>query len=298
MVPFLRPGIAGAMEDCIMMRVGAHVSIGGGVHNAPANATAIGAKAFAIFVQNPRQWGASALSSAEIAEFQKAMDKEGFKPQNVVPHSNYLVNLGDANDANRPKSFTSFLSQMRRCEELGLRMLNVHPGAHPGDTDAATCLGRIADCINQALDKTHGVAVVLEITAGQGASVGHTFEELAAIIDKVEDKKRVGVCFDTCHAFAAGYDIRSREGYRRTMAELDAVIGRKYLKALHLNDSKKDLSSRLDRHDNLGKGLLGIDTFKFLMNDPALDEIPMILETYDDSLWKKEIAMLYGFVKK
>ena len=186
---------------------------------------------------------------------------------------------------------------MRRCEQLGLRMLNFHPGSHVGEIAEDDCLDLIAESINRTLEKTFGVTAVLENTAGQGSNLGFDFAHLAHIIDKVEDKERIGVCIDTCHAYSAGYDLRSEEGYRRVWQEFDDIIGTGYLKALHLNDDKRALGSRIDRHAPIGEGTLGRDFFTRLVNDPRFDDMPLILETPDESLWPEEIAWLYSQIK-
>ena len=276
-----------------MKYIGAHVSAGGGVENAPLNAARIGAKAFALFTKNQRQWKARPLNQTSIQLFQKNCAKEGFDPEQILPHDSYLINLGHPDQEGLAKSRAAFLDECRRCEQLGLLYLNFHPGSHLRKISENECLRRIAESINITLDKTRTVTVVIENTAGQGSNVGYRFEHLAAIIDQVEDKSRVGVCLDTCHAFTAGYDLKTEEGYHATLAAFDAVVGFKHLKGMHLNDSKKEYKSRVDRHANIGKGLLGMDTFRFIMADPRLDEIPMILETPDETLWAKEIERLY-----
>lgn len=275
-----------------MKHIGAHVSAGGGVENAPLNAARIGAGAFALFTKNQRRWKANPLSSKSIRLFRENCEKEGYGPEQILPHDSYLINLGHPDDAGLAKSRAAFLDECRRCEQLGLSYLNFHPGSHLRKISAGECLRRIAESINITLDKTETVTVVIENTAGQGSNLGYRFEHLAAIIDQVEDTSRVGVCLDTCHTFAAGYDLKTKEGYHKTLAAFDAVVGCQYLKGMHLNDSKKDLASRVDRHASIGKGLLGLDTFRFIMADPRLDGIPLILETPDDTLWQKEIEML------
>lgn len=281
-----------------MRRIGAHVSTAGGIQNAPANAAAIGAKAFALFTQNPRQWKAKPLTPQVIDAFRAAMEKEGFQPQFVVPHVNYLINLGHQDETIRSKSFDSFLGEMTRAQDLGLMYLNFHPGSHPGETGDEACIERIADAVNRALDQTKGVMALLENTAGQGSSVAHRFEHIAAIIDKVEDQSRIGVCLDTCHAFAAGYDLRTPEEYKKAFNAFDSIVGIKRLRAFHLNDAKSAFASKVDRHESLGKGNLGIDAFSLLMKDKRFDEIPMILETIDDTIWPEEIKLLYQLAQK
>lgn len=280
-----------------MKFVGAHVSAAGGVENAPLNAEAIGAKAFALFTKNQRQWHAKPLTDESIEAFKANLKKVGIKPKHVLPHDSYLINLGHPEKAGIKKSRDAFFDEMQRCEQLGLKLLNFHPGAHLTKIDEETCLDRIADSINMALERSEGVTAVIENTAGQGTNLGHRFEHLAHIIDKVEDKKRVGVCLDTCHSFTAGYDLRTEEACEETFKEFGKIVGFKYLKGMHLNDSKPDLGSRVDRHESLGKGKLGLTVFRYIMNDKRFDDIPLILETIDSDLWEQEIKMLYDMVE-
>ncbi len=280
-----------------MKRVGAHVSTTGGVQNAPLNAQAIGAKAFALFTKNQRQWFSKPYDKTTIDAFHKNMKETGYKPEHVLPHDSYLINLGNPDKDKRKKSLDSFIDELTRCHQLGLIYLNTHPGSHVKEATEEKCISIIADSVNTALEKTSGVTVVLENTAGQGSNVGYTFEHLAEMIDQIEDKSRVGVCFDTCHAYAAGYDLRTRESCKKVFKEFEKIIGMKYLKGIHLNDAKSDYDSHVDRHHSIGKGTLGLEVFKFLMNDPRFDEMPMILETIDDTLWAEEIQLLYSLVK-
>jgi deoxyribonuclease-4 len=275
--------------------VGAHVSASGGVFNAVENAVAIGAKAFALFTKNQRQWNAKELDNETIEKFKKALQESGILPKHVLPHDSYLINLGHPEADKREKSMDAFLDEVQRCEQLGLDRLNFHPGSHLKQISEDECLGKIADAMNITLEKTQGVSLVLENTAGQGSNLGWKFEHLAQIIDKIEDKNRVGVCIDTCHMFTAGYDIRTREAYDKTWSEFDKIIGFKYLMGMHINDSKAKFESHVDRHHSLGKGEIGLDAFRFIMNDERMNDIPLILETIDDTLWKEEIALLYSF---
>ncbi len=281
-----------------MKRVGAHVSASGGVELAPVNASEIGAKAFALFTKNQRQWKSSALTRKSIEDFKANLVRFGFSPDHILPHDSYLINLGHPEEEGLAKSREAFEDEMKRCEQLGIPLLNFHPGSHLGKIDPEQSLLRIAESINIALDKTRGVTAVIENTAGQGTNLGFRFEHLAFIISNVEDKSRVGVCIDTCHSFAAGYNLKTREGYEETFAEFDRVVGMKYLKALHLNDAKKELGSRVDRHESIGQGMLGLDTFRWIMNDPRFDEIPMILETPNEDIWAEEISLLYSLEAK
>lgn len=277
-----------------MKYIGAHVSASGGVENAPVNAREIEATAFALFTKNQRQWKSAPLSAESIRKFRDNCAKLGFRPFQILPHDSYLINLGHPQNDGLEKSREAFLDEMSRCEQLGLDRLNFHPGATLGEISEEECLKRIAASINMALERTNGVTAVIENTAGQGSSVGYRFEHLRYIIDLVEDKSRAGVCLDTCHAFAAGYDLGSNEGFSKTFDQFEQIIGFRYLKGIHLNDAKKPLGSRVDRHDNLGKGLLGMNVFTNIMKDPRFDNIPLILETPEEELWRKEIAELKG----
>ena len=276
-----------------MKYIGAHVSASGGVENAPLNAHEIGAKAFALFTKNQRQWKSAPLSKTSIKSFRENCEKLGYQPFQILPHDSYLINLGHPEQEWLDKSREAFLDEMQRCEQLGLDRLNFHPGGSLGKISDEECLKRIATSINLALEKTKGVIAVIENTAGQGSNLGFKFEHLRFMIDHVEDQNRVGVCIDTCHTFAAGYDLSTETGFNDTFRLFDEIVGFRFLKGMHLNDSKKGLNSRVDRHDNVGKGLLGADVFKFLMHDPRFDDMPLILETPDETLWKEEIQMLY-----
>ncbi|MCX6246333.1 MAG: deoxyribonuclease IV [Bacteroidetes bacterium] len=279
-----------------MKYVGAHVSASGGVENAPVNAHTIGAKAFALFTKNQRQWVSGPLTENNISLFKANCQKYGYLPEYILPHDSYLINLGNPEKEMLTKSRKAFLDEMNRCEILGLKMLNFHPGAHLNLHSPDDCLKLIAESINLALSKTKGVTAVIENTAGQGSAVGNRFEHLGAIIGMVEDKTRVGVCLDTCHTLTSGYDIKTEEGYRSTFNDFDTIVGFSYLKGLHLNDSKKDLGTRVDRHESLKKGVIGEGLFRRIMNDPRFDNMPLILETPDESLWEEEIKWLYQLV--
>lgn len=276
-----------------MKHIGAHVSASGGVENAPINASAIGADAFALFTKNQRQWVAKELTPESIERFKSHITGNGLDPHYILPHDSYLINLGHPDDEGITKSRAAFIDEMKRCEQLGLTMLNFHPGSHLDKITVEECLDRVADSINMALDATSGVTAVIENTAGQGSNIGNRWEHLRHIIDRVADKSRVGVCIDTCHAFAAGYDLAGC--YDETFDEFDRTVGLGYLKAFHINDSKKPLGSRVDRHESIGRGCIGIDFFKRLMADPRFDNMPLILETPDESIWPDEITMLRSF---
>ncbi|MBQ3733712.1 MAG: deoxyribonuclease IV [Bacteroidales bacterium] len=280
-----------------MKYIGPHVSASGGVENAPLNAMQVGATAFALFTKNQRQWFSAPLSDKSIAAFKENLAKSGISTDYVLPHDSYLINLGSPDAEGLEKSRNSFIEEMHRCEQLGLKMLNFHPGSHLKQIPLEECLTRVAESINLALEKTSGVTAVIENTAGQGTNVGFSFHHLAHIIDKVEDKSRVGVCLDTCHTYSAGYDLKTEAGYKATFEEFENVVGFSYLRAIHLNDTKKEFGSRVDRHDSIGKGLLGMEFFERLMNDPRFDNMPLILETPDETLWAEEIKLLQGLVK-
>ncbi|WP_304545532.1 deoxyribonuclease IV [Sulfurimonas microaerophilic] len=289
--------------------VGAHTSASGGVFNAITNAQEIGAKAFALFTKNQKRWDAKPFDAKTLDTWFKTLEASGIQPKHILPHDSYLINLGHPEEEKLQKSRTAFIDELQRCEILGLDRLNFHPGSHLVKLSAKEkkdpeyvekveneCLDVIAESINIALDKTSGVKAVIENTAGQGTNLGYKFEHLARIIEKVEDKSRVGVCIDTCHMFTAGYDIRTREAYDKTWGDFDKIVGREYLSGMHINDSKPPLGSRVDRHHSLGQGEIGLDAFRFIMNDERMDDIPLVLETIDESIWKDEIALLYSFI--
>ncbi len=279
-----------------MKYVGAHVSAEGGVQNAPLNAKEIGAKAFALFTKNQRQWFSNPLSAKAIKEFRENCEKLEYRQYQILPHDSYLINLGHPEKEPLEKSRASFLDEMKRCELLGLDRLNFHPGSHLKGISPEECLKRIAESVNISHDKTKGVTAVIENTAGQGTNLGYTFEQLKFIIDYVEDKSRVGVCIDTCHAYTSGYDVKSPAGFHETFKKFDDIVGFKYLKGMHINDSKKDFATKVDRHENLGLGFLGEETFSLIMNDSRFDDMPLILETPEESLWEAEIKKLYSMV--
>ena len=280
-----------------MTYIGAHVSASGGVWNAPLNAHSIGATAFALFTKNQKQWVAKPLTDEEIGLFKDNCAKYGFTAAQILPHDSYLINLGSPREEGLQKSRAAFIDEMRRCEQLGLDRLNFHPGSHLKEISVDECLATIAHSINLALDKTQGVTAVIENTAGQGSNLGYTFEQIAQIIDQVEDKSRVGVCIDTCHSFAAGYDLSTELGFTQVFEHFENVIGFKYLKGMHLNDATKPLASKVDRHSTLGNGVLGMVPFEMIMKDSRFDNIPLILETPDPDIWAQELDMLRSFEK-
>ena len=294
-----------------MKYVGAHVSSSGGVFNAPINAKKIGAKAFALFTKNQRQWVAKPLSKRDIERFKIELEKSEILVTNVLPHDSYLINLGHPEEDKREKSLNAFIDEVKRCEELGLKKLNFHPGSHlvkiaKRDKEYQTklilaeeeALERVAKSINRTIEVTKDVILVIENTAGQGTNLGYKLEHLAYLIDKSIDKSRIGVCLDTCHFFSSGYDIRDRENYQKSMAQFDKIVGFKYLQGMHINDSKAKFGSHVDRHHSLGKGEIGLDAFRFIMNDNRMNDIPLILETINPDIWPEEIELLYSLIEK
>ncbi len=280
-----------------MKFIGAHVSASGGVENAPLNAHRIGAKAFAFFTKNQRQWVAPPYKGENIELFKSRCEELGYHPDYILPHDSYLINLGHPEEEALKKSRDAFNDEMARCEQLGLNRLNFHPGSHLNLISIDRCLATISESINISLEKTNGVTAVIENTAGQGSNLGYTFEQIALIIDKVDDKSRVGVCLDTAHTLAAGYEIRTKEGFTETFRKFDEIVGFDYLRGMHINDSKKDLASRVDRHESIGKGLMNMNLFSLIMNDERFDNIPLILETPDELVWAEEIRLLYSLKK-
>ncbi|MBQ8745146.1 MAG: deoxyribonuclease IV [Rikenellaceae bacterium] len=277
---------------------GAHVSASGGVENAPRNASAIGATAFALFTKNQRQWRSAPLSATSIEAFRRELAVAAIDPRHVLPHDSYLINLGHPEEEGLERSREAFLDEMQRCEQLGLDRLNFHPGSHLKKISVEECLDRVAESINIALRATKGVTAVIENTAGQGSNVGFAFWQLRRIIDGVEDRSRVGVCLDTCHSFAAGYDLSSELACERTFEEFDREVGFEYLRGVHLNDALRPLGSRIDRHTPLGEGQIGWDCFRFIARDSRFDDLPLILETPDESRWAEEIEILNKFANE
>ena len=273
-----------------MKYIGAHVSASGGVEFAPVNAHEIGANAFALFTKNQRQWVSKPLTEENIRLFKENCTKYNFQTDYILPHDSYLINLGHPEEEGLEKSRAAFLDEMQRCEQLGLKLLNCHPGSHLNKISVEDCLALIAESINLTLEKTKGVTAVIENTAGQGSNLGSEFWQLRYIIDRVNDKSRVGICLDTCHTYTAGYDIVN--DYDKVFDEFEKEVGFEYLRGMHLNDSKKELGSHVDRHDNIGQGLTGSAFFERLMKDSRFDNMPLILETPDESKWAEEIAWL------
>jgi len=278
-----------------MKYIGAHVSSAGGVENSVLNAYKIGANGFALFTKNQRQWKAKPLEEKNIKKFKEYLEKYDFSVDGILPHDSYLINLGHPEAEKREKSLNAFIDEAKRVEALGLKYLNFHPGSHLRKISEEECLDLISENVNKAIKETESCIFVIETTAGQGSNLGYKFEHLAYIIDKIEDKERIGVCIDTAHIFAAGYDIRTKEAYEETMKKFDEIVGFKYLKGMHINDSKAKFNSKVDRHHSLGKGEIGIEAFKFIMQDKRIDNIPLILETIEPELWEEEIKLLRSF---
>jgi len=281
-----------------MKYIGAHVSAAGGVFNAPKNAAAIGATAFALFTKNQRRWEGKALDENSIRKFKEACSRYNFSSGQILPHDSYLINLGHPEKEALQKSRNAFTDELQRCQQLGLTMLNFHPGSHLKKIDKQECLLRIAESVNLALQESSSVKAVIENTAGQGTNLGYRFEQLATIIEHIEDKTRVGVCLDTCHSFVSGYDLRTARACEKTFKEFADIVGFKYLSAMHLNDSKVALASRVDRHAPLGAGEIGWPCFQYIMEDPRFDNIPMVLETTNPALWPQEIQQLKSWADK
>ncbi|MBD3243014.1 MAG: deoxyribonuclease IV [Chitinivibrionales bacterium] len=278
-----------------MYLIGAHVETTGGVHHAPLNAAAIGCKAFGLFTRNQRRWQSPPLDPRVVAAFKENCRTAGYAPGTILAHDSYLINIGSPDREMREKSYRALLDEVTRCELLGVPAINIHPGSHLGAVSEEQCMDHIADTVNRLLENTRGVTIVLENTAGQGSNVGYRFEHLAYMIARIDDKTRIGACLDTCHAFGAGYDLRTPDTWRATLDELDRVVGLRYLRGCHLNDSLGELGARRDRHAGIGKGAIGLEGFRALMTDPRMENIPLILETPDRDAWAEEIALLYSF---
>jgi len=277
--------------------IGAHVSTSGGIQNAPLNAKEIGANAFALFLKNQRRWFEKPYPSDRVEKFKENLQRFGFSADKVLPHAGYLINLCSPDREKAEKSFLALKDEVERAHQLGLKFVNFHPGAHLNKYSEREALKIIAEKVNQIIAETEGVVLVLETTAGQGSNLGYRFEHLATIIEEVEDKTRIGVCIDTCHIFAAGYNISTEKGYFKTFEQFEEIIGFKYLKGVHLNDSKTPLGSRKDRHAPLGEGYIGLTPFRLMVNDERFKCVPLILETPDPKRWPEEIKLLKSFME-
>lgn len=272
--------------------IGAHVSTAGGIDQAIIRASKLQATALALFTKNQRRWNAPKLTPFSIDKFHIECEKYKFTPNQILPHNSYLINLGHPCYDKLLKSREAFIDELIRCEQLGLLMLNFHPGSSLYQLDESSCISRIADSINMALDKTKKVTAVIENTAGHGSSIGFNFEQLANIIYKIEDKNRIGVCIDTCHAFAAGYDLRTETNCENTFRSFSDTIGFHFLRGIHLNDTKTNFGERKDRHHSLGKGKIGKNAFKWIIKNEQFNGIPIILETTNPKEWSREINWL------
>lgn len=279
--------------------IGAHFSSAGGVHKALIRASELGATTLQLFTANQKQWRTSTISKEELKLWHLAVEKTGM--QKIMCHDSYLINLGSNKPDVLSKSRKAFKEEIERCLELNLAFLNFHPGAATGDSEE-NCLDRIVKSLLETeslLNKDHSLRLLIETTAGQGTTVGDHFEHLSYIIKKVKTKIPIGVCIDTCHIFAAGYDIRNKKAWSSTLSQFDKIVGLKHLYALHVNDSLHPLGSRKDRHASLGKGHIGIKGFEAMMQCSALKTIPKYLETPNgDTMWKNEIALLRKFAAK
>jgi len=275
-----------------MKYIGAHVSIAGGLDISVLRAYQLGATAFSFFTKNQRQWKSTPLSNKIISDFKVTCNKLNYQANQILPHGSYLINLGHPDSDLLKKSRNAFLDEIIRCNDLGLVLFNFHPGSHLHKITEDSCLEIIANSINLSLNKTKNVTLVIENTAGQGSNVGYCFEHLAKIINKIEDKSRIGVCLDTCHLFSAGYDLRTKDAYNNTFKMFDKIVGFNYLRGVHINDSKGNLNSRIDRHHSLGKGNIGCDAFIWMMQDHRFNDMPIILETIDSNIWSEEISWL------
>ncbi|KAI9329742.1 apurinic/apyrimidinic endonuclease Apn1, partial [Obelidium mucronatum] len=282
--------------------VGPHASAAGGPANAVGYTSRVGGRAFALFLGSQRKWERPPLTDAAVAAFKQQCADNNFNKAHIVPHGSYLINLGNPDAEKRKKGLDAFLEDVSRCERLGIELYNFHPGSTVGECSIEHSISLIAEGINEAIAKTPSVILVIENMAGQGNTVGRTFEELRQIIDLVENKERVGVCLDTCHLFASGYDIRTAEKFDGVMKDFDRIVGLQYLKAMHLNDSMTDLNSGKDRHDHIGNGKIGLEAFRFIMNDDRFNSMPMVLEVPVDpkteiAIYTREINLLYSLVE-
>ncbi len=269
------------MKKSVERLFGAHISTAGGVEKAPRRGASAGCKVMQIFTKNQTRWFAKRPDKKSVDAYLRNLEEAGISTEHVASHDSYLINLASPDLALRKKSFDAFVDEIARASQLEIPYLIFHPGSHVGSGEQEG-LKAVAEAMNEAIKKTpeySDVALIIETTAGQGTNLGYKFEHIAYLIDRVKDKKRVGVCLDTCHVFAAGYELRTKEGYEKTFSEFDEKIGLEYLKFFHVNDSKKDFKSRVDRHEHIGKGFIGVKAFGFLVNDVRFSKIPMALET-------------------
>lgn len=273
----------------VVKYIGAHISALGGVEKVLERAHNLKATAISFFVKNQLRWVSPPLKHVSIIKFKEKCLKYKYNSNQILPHASYLINLGHPNLDQLEKSRNCFIDELHRCRQLDLIFLNVHPGSHLYKTSVNDCLKRISESINLALEKIRGITVVIENTSGQGSNVGYKFEHLAMIIDNVQDKTRIGICLDTCHLFSAGYDLRTIQDCLNTFSLFDKIVGLKYLKGIHLNDSKGDFNSHIDRHHSLGWGNIGILAFIWIAKNKNFSNIPIILETINPKIWDQEI---------
>ncbi|GMT14485.1 hypothetical protein PFISCL1PPCAC_5782, partial [Pristionchus fissidentatus] len=279
-------------------RLGMHASAAGSVVNSIFDALSIGCTAFALFVRNQRQWNAKPMEESVVQKWKDTIENTSFPIEMILPHGSYLINPGSPDAEKLQKSRDAMLDECTRVERLGITMYNFHPGSSTGVVSREDCIRTVAETIDYVLERTEKISLVVETMAGQGHTVGGTFEEVRSILDHVKgNSKRVGVCIDTCHIFAAGYDIRTKGTYDKTMEDFGRIVGFDRLMGVHLNDSKSELGCKLDRHERIGKGEIGVDTFRFIMNDPRFDNIPLILETPEGD-YHNEMMLLYGLEEK
>ncbi len=282
-------------------RLGAHMSVAGGFHLAVERGLRVGAQAIQIFTKSNNQWDAVPISAESALEFQRAVKGSGIGP--VFAHTAYLINVGSPDKETFERSKKALKMEVERAAALGLSFIVLHPGSHK-ETGEEACLRKVAGTVGWVLDQTKGssVKVLYETAAGQGSCVGHRFEQMAALLKLTGHPDRTGICLDTCHLFAAGYDLRTKAAYEETMGEFDRIVGLKAVRAVHLNDSKKELGSRVDRHEHIGRGFIGREGFRFLINDPRLNHVPMVLETPKDEKTLAEDVMnlktLRGLIKR
>jgi deoxyribonuclease-4 len=277
-----------------MHTIGPHTSIAGGLEKAAERAADLGANAFGMFSKNQRQWHAKPLEAEQVALFKQRMAELGFTANNVLVHDSYLINLANPDDEKQHKSLIAFIDEIRRIEQLGLSLLNFHPGSHLGSLTAEEATARVAAALDQSIEATDHAILVIENTAGAGSTLGASVEELAMILDASDHPQRIGFCLDTCHAHVAGYDLSTIEGFETLIARFDTLIGLDKLKGMHLNDAKSGPGSRLDRHASLGEGTIGWPTFDHIAGDERFANMPLVLETIDESLWAAEVARLRG----
>lgn len=282
-----------------MKYVGAHMSIAKGFHDAVFKSIKMKANAMAFFVQSPRSWNSKPLNESLIIQFKKACQENNINPKKqILVHGSYMTNLSNPEKEKRAMSSSLILEEMKKCELLGIGLFNVHPGSTLGKISKKKAITFLAEEINKLIKKTNSIVFVIETMAGQGNTLGESFQELKNIIDLIEDKTRIGVCIDTCHIYSAGYNIKTKEAFDKVFSSFDKIIGFEYLRGMHLNDSKTPFNSKKDRHEHLGKGSIGLDVFKFIMEDPRFDNIPLIIETPDPNNYPNEIEKLLSFSEK